>query len=215
MTLSVIYFMDILGTIAFAISGAMVAIKKEMDILGVNILAIITAVGGGMTRDVLIGNVPPEMFQNPVYTLMAVVVANCAFAFVYWNKRNIKSNYVNLYEKTLFWFDTLGLAVFTVNGVNAGMQSDFASNTFLVVFLGVITGVGGGLLRDIMANELPYIFIKHIYACASILGAIVTVLVWNYIGQEIAIFAGFFVVIVIRLLASHYRWDLPRIRKSN
>lgn len=214
MTLSFIFCMDILGTIAFAISGAMVAIKKEMDIFGVNILAIVTSVGGGMLRDILIGNVPPEMFQNPIYTLIAVIVANSVFIYAYWNKKNIKSSYVNLYEKTLFLFDTLGLAVFTVDGVNAGMHSEFDSNIFLVVFLGVITGVGGGVLRDTMANELPYIFVKHIYACASIVGAIVTVYCWKYLGENPAIFAGFFVIIAIRLLAAHYKWDLPRIVKK-
>lgn len=214
MTLSFIFFIDILGTIAFAISGAMVAIKKEMDIFGVNILAIVTAVGGGILRDILIGDIPPEMFQNPIYTLVAVVVANSVFFYVYWNKKNVKSSYVNLYEKMLFLFDTLGLAVFTVDGVNAGVHSEFASNTFLVVFLGVITGVGGGVLRDTMANELPYIFVKHIYACASILGAIVTTYCWKYLGQNTAIFAGFFVIVIIRLLAAHYKWDLPRIVKK-
>ena len=214
MALSFMFCMDILGTIAFAISGAMVAIKKEMDIFGVNILAIITAVGGGMLRDVLIGDVPPEMFQNPIYTLVAVIIANSVFVYAYWNKKNVKSSYVNLYEKTLFLFDTLGLAVFTVDGVNAGMHSEFNSNMFLVVFLGVITGVGGGVLRDTMANELPYIFVKHIYACASILGAVVTVYCWKYLGENPAIFAGFFVIIVIRLLAAHYRWDLPRVVKK-
>ncbi|WP_083655326.1 trimeric intracellular cation channel family protein [Roseburia sp. 499] len=214
MALSFMFCMDILGTIAFAISGAMVAIKKEMDIFGVNILAIITAVGGGMLRDVLIGDVPPEMFQNPIYTLVAVIIANSVFVYAYWNKKNVKSSYVNLYEKTLFLFDTLGLAVFTVDGVNAGMHSEFDSNMFLVVFLGVITGVGGGVLRDTMANELPYIFVKHIYACASILGAVVTVYCWKYLGENPAIFAGFFVIIVIRLLAAHYKWDLPRVVKK-
>lgn len=214
MALSFMFCMDILGTIAFAISGAMVAIKKEMDIFGVNILAIITAVGGGMLRDVLIGDVPPEMFQNPIYTLVAVIIANSVFVYAYWNKKNVKSSYVNLYEKTLFLFDTLGLAVFTVDGVNAGMHSEFNSNMFLVVFLGVITGVGGGVLRDTMANELPYIFVKHIYACASILGAVVTVYCWKYLGENPAIFAGFFVIIVIRLLAAHYKWDLPRVVKK-
>lgn len=212
---SFIFFMDILGTIAFAVSGAMVAIKKEMDIFGVNILAIITSVGGGMLRDILIGNIPPEMFRNPIYTVVAVIVANIVFAGIYWNKKNIKRSYVNLYEKTLFLFDTLGLAVFTVDGINAGMHSEYDSNTFLVVFLGVITGVGGGVLRDTLANELPYIFVKHIYACASILGGIVTVYCWKYFGQNVAIFAGFFVIIVIRLLAAYYKWDLPRITREH
>lgn len=214
MPFSFVFCMDILGTIAFAISGAMVAIKKEMDIFGVNILAIVTSVGGGMTRDLLIGDVPPEMFQNPIYTIIAVVVANIVFAFAYWNKKNVKKTFVNVYEKMLFLFDTLGLAAFTVDGVNAGMHSDYSSNVFLVVFLGVITGVGGGVLRDTMANELPYIFVKHIYACASILGAIATVYCWKYVGEVAAIFAGFIVVLIIRLLAAHFQWDLPRVMKK-
>lgn len=211
MTISFIFFMDLLGTIAFAISGAMVAIKKEMDIFGVNILAVITSVGGGMLRDVLIGSVPPEMFQNPIYTLVAVVVANIIFAFSYWNKRTYKSGFVNIYEKVLFLFDSLGLSVFTVDGINTGMHSDFSSNLFLVVFLGVITGIGGGIIRDMIANELPYVFVKHIYACASILGALITVLCWQYTGENAAIFIGFTVILLIRILAAHYHWDLPHI----
>lgn len=214
MTLSFIFCMDILGTIAFAISGAMVAMKKEMDIFGVNILAVITSVGGGMLRDILIGNVPPEMFRNPIYTLIAVAVANGVFAYAYWHKKNMKRSYVKLYEKMLFLFDALGLAAFTVDGVSAGMHSEFNTNPFLAVFLGVITGVGGGVLRDTMANELPYIFIKHIYACASVLGAVVTVCCWKYFGENTAILAGFSVVIAIRLLAAYYKWDLPRILRK-
>lgn len=214
MTVSFVFWMDILGTIAFAISGAMVALKKEMDIFGVNILAIVTAVGGGMTRDLLIGNVPPEMFRNPIYTVIAVIVANIVFAYAYWHKKKVKSSFVNVYEKLLFLFDTLGLAAFTVDGVNAGMNSEHGENLFLVVFLGVITGVGGGVLRDTMANELPYIFVKHIYACASILGAIATAYCWKYVGQNAAVFVGFFVVVLIRVLAAHYQWNLPRITKK-
>lgn len=214
MTLSFIFWMDIIGTIAFAISGAMVAVKKGMDIFGVNILAITTAVGGGMLRDILIGDVPPEMFQNPIYTLMAVIVANIVFFCTYWNKKNIKSSYVSIYEKLLFLFDALGLGAFTVDGVNAGMQSEFSENVFLVVFLGVITGVGGGVLRDMMANELPYIFVKHIYACASIVGAIVTAYAWDALGQNGAMLTGFMITITIRFLAAHYKWDLPRIKEN-
>lgn len=214
MTFSFVFCMDILGTIAFAISGAVVAIKKEMDIFGVNILAIVTAVGGGVTRDILMGNVPPEMFKNPIYTLVAVIVANIIFAYAYWHKKKLKISFLNLYEKMLFLFDTLGLAVFTVDGVNAGIHSEHGDNVFLVVFLGVITGVGGGVLRDTMANELPYIFIKHIYACASIVGAVVTVYSFRYLGENVSIFAGFFVILIIRLLAAHFQWDLPRITKK-
>lgn len=126
MTVSFIWIMDIIGTIAFAFSGAMTAIRKEMDVFGVTILAITTAVGGGVIRDVLIGHTPPEMFQNPLYAFIAVITANVCFLFLYLRKKSVPQNWVKIYEKLLFLFDTLGLASFTVNGVNAGMETDMA-----------------------------------------------------------------------------------------
>ena len=214
MTLSFIFIMDILGTIAFACSGAVVGIRKGMDIFGVNILAITTAVGGGVVRDVLIGVTPPEMFRNPLYAGIAVITANICFLFLYLKKNKVPKNWVNHYERILFLCDTLGLAAFTVDGVNAGQGTDMSNNMFLVVFLGVVTGVGGGLIRDMMASRRPYIFVKHIYACASILGAIATVYCWKYLGENTAIFAGFIVILIIRLLAAHFQWDLPRVTKK-
>ena len=152
--------MDIIGTIAFAFSGAMIAIRKGMDIFGVTILAITTAVGGGMIRDVLIGHVPPEMFRNPLYTIIAVVTANICFWFLYFKKKNVPKNWVNLYEKTLFLFDTLGLASFTINGVNAGMKTDMADNLFLEHHpdrrrreLGCLVGPGPGLRARSRAGD--------------------------------------------------------------
>ncbi len=126
MTVSFIWIMDIIGTIAFAFSGAMTAIRKGMDVFGVTILAITTAVGGGVIRDVLIGHTPPEMFQNPLYAFIAVITANVCFLFLYLRKKSVPQNWVKIYEKLLFLFDTLGLASFTVNGVNAGMETDMA-----------------------------------------------------------------------------------------
>lgn len=217
MTFSFIFIMDILGTIAFAISGAMVAIRKEMDLFGVNILAITTAVGGGIIRDLLIGHTPPEMFHNPIYTLTAVITANIVFCVIWMNKKNAspsqESKFYNIYEKALFLCDTLGLAAFTVDGVNAGVQSEMSSNLFLVVFLGVITGVGGGVMRDVMAVQRPYIFVKHIYACASLLGALFAAILWKPLGQTYAMMIGFAITMVIRLLAAYFELDLPRIRK--
>lgn len=215
MTVSFILIMDMIGTIAFAFSGAMIAIRKGMDVFGVTILAITTAVGGGMIRDVLIGHVPPEMFRNPLYTIIAVVTANVAFWFLYFKKKSVPKNWVNLYEKMLFLFDTLGLASFTINGVNAGMQTDMADNLFLVGFLGVLTGVGGGLIRDMMASRRPYIFVKHVYACASVVGALATAILWDYVGENMAMIIGFLSVILIRILAAYFEWDLPRIYEKD
>ena len=106
MTIPFIFIMDIIGTIAFAFSGAITAIRKGMDIFGANILAITTAVGGGVIRDVLIGHVPPEMFRNPLYAMIAVVMANIVFLFMYVRKKNVPPNWVSLYEKMMIWFDT-------------------------------------------------------------------------------------------------------------
>lgn len=211
MALSFIFIMDIIGTIAFAISGAMVAIQKKMDIFGVNILAITTATGGGVIRDLLIGRTPPVMFSNPLYVFIAMLTANTVFAVLYFHKNHVNKGSVAVYEKLLFWCDTLGLAAFSVDGVDAGMQTEYADNLFLLVFLGTVTGVGGGVIRDMMANEMPYIFVKHIYACASILGALSAALLWNVWGQNTSMLVGFGVTIVIRALAAHYRWNLPRI----
>ena len=114
----------------------------------------------------------------------------------------------------LFWFDTLGLAAFSVNGVMIGVRVGYRAerNMLLLVFLGFLTGVGGGLLRDVLARRIPDIFTKHIYAIASIIGALVTVLILVFLQkQTLAMTAGFFVVVLLRLLASHFRWNLPKI----
>jgi uncharacterized membrane protein YeiH len=213
MTPSFIFYMDIIGTIAFAISGVMVAVRKDMDAFGIIILALVTATGGGVLRDILIGQIPPVMFRNPVYVIISVITACVAFLILYFNKGISKKNIASITDKLLFWFDTLGLAAFTVDGVSAGMQTGSNRSLFLVVFLGTITGVGGGIMRDILATEMPYIFVRHIYAIASIIGALLTGILWPVAGQNHAILTGFIVTILIRALAAHYKWNLPHIRK--
>lgn len=213
MTLSFIMIMDIIGTIAFAISGAMVAIHKQMDIFGVNILAITTATGGGVIRDLIIGQNPPVMFSNPTYVFVAIVTANVVFLVVYFSRKYSKKeeHMLAFYEIVLFWCDTLGLAAFSVDGVNAGVSAGYERNLFLLVFLGVVTGVGGGVIRDMMANEMPYIFVKHIYASASLVGALLAAVLWSTAGQNGSMLCGFVVVLVIRALARHYKWNLPKL----
>lgn len=213
MTLSFIMVMDIIGTIAFAVAGAMTAIQKKMDIFGVIILSVTTATGGGVFRDLLIGQNPPVMFSNPIYVFIAAGTAVAVFLTVYLNRKCGKrpEHMPAFYELLLFWCDTLGLAAFSVDGVSTGVNAGHGSNLFLLVFLGVVTGVGGGVVRDIMANEMPYIFVKHIYASASLLGAFLTAFLWPLIGQNGAMAVGFCVTIIIRGLARHYRWNLPKL----
>lgn len=211
MSVSFVFFINIIGTVTFALSGAMIAIRKGMDIFGVNILAITTTVGGGVLRDVLMGHVPPEMFQNPLYAGIAVITANMVFLFWYLKKKEVPKKIKFVYEKFVFLFDTLGLASFTISGVNAGTKISTNLNFFLPISIGVVTGVGGGLLRDIMANQRPYIFVKHIYASAALAGAVMTTLLWKIVEPNIAMGIGFLVIITIRVLAAYFKWNLPKI----
>lgn len=207
-----IFTMELIGTIAFASSGAMLAIQKEMDLFGVGVLGVTTSVGGGMIRDLILGIIPPLMFQKPVYTLAAVTTSVLLF-FIIYIKHNIKNNKITeVYNKIMLVFDTIGLGIFTVTGINTAKNAGY-DQIFLLVFVGVITGVGGGLLRDIMAQEKPYILTRHIYACASVTGAAVCVYLDSFADELVSMAAGVAVVVFIRFLATSYRWNLPKITK--
>jgi uncharacterized membrane protein YeiH len=208
-----IFIIEIIGTIAFASSGAMVGIKKQMDLLGVCVLGMTTAVGGGMIRDLILGVNPPVMFQNPTYALLAIAFSVLMFCSMYFfQNRLAHSKAYEIYDKLMMIFDSLGLGLFTVVGVTAAINIGYETTGFLQIFVGVLTGVGGGVLRDIMAGNTPYIFVKHVYASASILGAIVCVLIESRFGELTAMLVGAAVVFVIRILAAHYKWNLPRIK---
>ena len=203
-----VFIMELIGTVAFAVSGAITGMEKKMDIFGVAILGLTTAVGGGIIRDMLIGNTPPQTFQDPVYAVISIVTAIIVF---YLAGRRKNSMSPHLWDILLLVMDTLGLGIFTVVGVNTGIRQGYMDNVFLLVFLGTITGVGGGLLRDMMASVPPYIFVKHIYACASIIGAVVCVYMNRFVGNVQAMVVSSIVVVLIRYLAAHYRWNLPRL----
>ncbi|MBQ6892913.1 MAG: TRIC cation channel family protein [Clostridia bacterium] len=204
-----IFILEIIGTIAFAASGAMTALKKDMDIFGVAILGLTTAVGGGAVRDIILGVNPPMMFQKPVYAFVAVIVSLIIFIPAI---RRIFNRNQYLYDHVIRVMDALGLAIFTVMGISSAKALSDEHNLFLLVFVGVITGVGGGLIRDIMAGDTPYIFVKHIYACASIVGALACVFLWEPIGTVWAMFIGAALVFVIRMLAAHFKWSLPHAK---
>lgn len=197
---------EIIGTISFAVSGAMTAINKKMDIFGVIILGTVTAVGGGAIRDLVLGINPPVTFTSPVYAVVAAVTAILVFipaVLKFLHKKKA------IYDYVLLVMDSLGLAVFTVIGIQTAVSNTVEFNWFLLLFVGVITGIGGGVLRDIMAGNIPYIFVKHFYASASLIGAAVCIALWNLIGQEWAMILGSSTVFVLRILAAHFRWTLP------
>ena len=199
-------FWELLGTVAFAASGAMTGLEKKMDLFGVCTLGLTTAVGGGIIRDVVLGNTPPMTFRDPSYAMVALATA--LVLFFSHVRRYLKQNQRH-YDLALFWMDTLGLGIFTVSGVRLAYSFVYRPSVFLLVFVGVITGVGGGVLRDIMAGNTPYIFVKHVYACASLVGALVCSVLWYHTDQIFALLAGACTVFLIRVLARHYRWNLP------
>ena len=209
----IIFIMEMIGTVAFASSGALTAMKQNMDIFGINVLGVITAVGGGVIRDLLIGNTPPVMFQKPIYAIVAMITCNLLFLLFYWNKKLLENHFFVIYEKLMLVLDAIGLGIFTVVGVSTGMESAYADNGFLLLFLGVLTGVGGGVMRDILAAQKPYILVKHVYACASILGAAACILLWP-LGSIPAMGVGAAVVMVIRFLAMKLRWNLPKLKQD-
>lgn len=209
-TMNVVFVLELLGTVAFAFSGCMVANAKRMDIFGVWVLGTVTAVGGGAVRDVLLGSFPPGMFRNGVY--VAVATATVAFWLLMAARRGAMTNLVFAkLIKIMDISDSLGLGIFAVLGSQTAIRSGYGDNWFLVIFVGVLTGVGGGLLRDVMADMTPMIFCKRIYAIAAMAGSVVYLVLFQVkeIPEIGAVLAGTITVFVIRTLASTYRWDLP------
>lgn len=207
-----IFILEILGTIAFAFSGAMMAIRKEMDIFGVLILGVTTAVGGGIIRDILLGQIPPAVFTHPVYVIIAAVISVALFVWIYICHGQIRQKGILILEKIMLYADAVGLAVFTVVGVEFAFQLLEKKNMFLSVFVGVLTGVGGGVLRDIMAVQKPYIFVKHVYALSSLAGVCACTFLWDSANSKIAVLFGIGIVFILRILAIHLEWNLPKIK---
>ena len=195
--------LELIGAAAFAISGAMTGIRKNMDVFGACVLGLTVAVGGGVMRDIILGSFPPAMFHDPIYAITAIVT--CFIVFIP-RIRNFLENSSFL----MLLADSIGLGIFTVSGAARAFMVAAQANVFLAVFVGVITGVGGGLLRDIIAGDPPYIFVKHIYATAAIAGALVFCALRFAIPRQAAMLVGAVLIVVIRLLASHYRWSLPK-----
>lgn len=197
---------EFVGTVSFAISGAMEAIRHKMDLFGVIMLGLITACGGGVLRDIVIGVIPPRVFRNPTWAILAILISLLVFIILRFSKAAIE-HFVRLREALYFLADTGGLAAFTVLGIESAGEGNIA----LLLFVGMITGVGGGVLRDVLAGTVPSIFRKHIYALASAAGALTDILLMRILPHEIAMLAGFSVVVLVRVLAIYFHWNLPHI----
>lgn len=190
---------EIIGTIAFAIAGALIGIRKQLDIFGVIFLAITTALGGGIFRDILLGNTPPTAFIKPIFSIISILSAFITFRF---HRRILKLKNIILIS------DAIGLGAFTVIGSYTAMEN-FMDQPFLVICMGLLTGVGGGILRDVFVKDIPLVFRKEIYAIASILGASVLYYSYTLFYNVASLYICFFLIFIIRVVAVKYNLNLP------
>lgn len=192
----------IIGTVAFAISGALIGIEKKLDLFGIIFLAITTAVGGGIFRDITLGNTPPNPFLNPSSCIISIITA--IIVFLFYKKINKLKNIIMI-------SDALGLGVFTAIGSNAAIEHG-ANNAFTVIAMGLITGVGGGMLRDVFAKNVPFIFKREIYAMASIIGALCFYYIHQFFSDIMSLYICSTIIVIIRVLSIMYNLNLP-VRK--
>ena len=208
-SLSLFTLVELLGTIAFALSGAMTGIKHKLDIFGVLLLGSTTALGGGVIRDVLIGVTPPMMFRDYKFLLTAAVSAVVLFLIAKMANAQYHAREAGI-EAFINIFDALGLGAFTVTGMQAGIQAGFADNGFLLIFLALVTGIGGGILRDLFVQQMPLVFRRRIYGLADILGACLYLILYRlHVSQIIISTVVVLTVFAIRMLATKYHWNLP------
>ena len=210
----ILLVLEIIGTVAFAVSGAFAAIKAKLDIFGVLFIGCITAVGGGITRDLLIGDTPPKIFDNLHILAIAATSALVVFAAAYLSRKQFLITYEH-FEPIQNVFDAFGLAAFSVTGTEIAFTSGLAENPVLAILLGVLTGVGGGVFRDVLTSTTPYIFKKHVYALASIGGASVYYVMRSFVETKtplIPSLVAMVLVVAVRLLAAKYRWSLPKVK---
>jgi uncharacterized membrane protein YeiH len=190
---------------AFAVTGAFKAIQHKSDIVGIIILSTITGVAGGIMRDVIFGKFPPTVVTNPLYVILTFSTAIVIF-FLY----PLLKGHWNLFLK----FDAVGLGVFTVIGTTFAYNT-FGLNFLAMSFSGVLTAIGGGVLRDLLVNEIPIVFIKEFYASASFAGVVILFLMLSLnINLTLSAIMTIIVVTSIRLIAIKFNWNLPRARRT-
>ena len=199
----IVLILDLFGTMAFAVTGAFKAIEHKADIVGIIILATITGVAGGTIRDIILGHFPPHSISDPNYVIITTTTGVVIF-FLY---PKIQKHW-NLFLK----FDALGLGVFTAIGATFAYQI-FGMNFLAMAMAGMVTAVGGGILRDMFVNEIPMVFVKELYASASFLGVVVFyILLLIKFQIEVATIGSIVITTMLRLIAMKHNWNLPKVR---
>ena len=206
---NIMIIIELIGTAAFAVSGSLVAISCSLDIFGVIFLGCITATGGGIIRDILIGKIPASVFTDYKLFMVALITSLAVFIISYIKSDKFVSFKEKL-EKINNIFDAAGLAAFSITGTEIACRAGYADKMFFAVALGMITGIGGGILRDVLSDKTPYVLKKHVYALVSIAGSLIYYYIHPY-SQLAATVISMFFVIVVRVCAAKYRWKLPKI----
>lgn len=191
-------FIDFSGTFVFAISGILVAIDKKFDLFGAIILGMVTAIGGGTLRDLLIGSTPVGWMTNDIYFYLIILALLVCYFF---------KNKIEQYRKSLFLFDTMGIGLFTILGMEKTLASGLSPLS--AVMMGVVSAVFGGVIRDVLSNEIPLIFRKEIYAFACLVGALVYLFALEFCPNNIAMVLSILTVITVRVIAIKKKWELP------
>lgn len=199
-----LHYLDLLGTVVFAFTGLLAASRKQLDLFGAIVIAMVTAIGGGTLRDLILDQ-PVFWIQNPIYVYVVVIAT--LFLFIY-------ARFKNPPMKSLLFLDAIGLATFTVIGAYKAISLGFPDA--IVVIIGVMTGVAGGIIRDALVGEIPLIFRKEIYATASFAGASLLLILINLeLGLDLAILLSMLVILLLRLLAIIYNISLPIFKPIN
>ncbi|WP_462252659.1 trimeric intracellular cation channel family protein [Ekhidna sp.] len=200
--MTILYFIDILGTMVFAISGALAGRDKNLDFFGIAAVGLITAIGGGTVRDILLGSTPVGWMNDLIY--LAMIGAGILISLLF-------GKVVRKLRRTFFMFDTIGIAVFTVLGLQKALTLDV--HPIIAIMMGMVSAVFGGVIRDIVCNEIPLIFRKEIYALTCLCGGIIFILM-NKLGmdQTYNIILTILFIVSFRILAVAFKWQLPDIK---
>lgn len=197
-----LYPFDLIGTFFFAISGTLSAVKKELDAFGALVIGFITAIGGGSVRDMVLGELPLIWIKDANYALVILAAVIISFFF---RKQLLKL------RKTFFLFDTLGIGLFAVIGLQKSLSLE--APLIVAVFLGVTSAVMGGIIRDVICNDIPLIFRSELYATACLLGALAYIIMSQFSElNSINALIGVAVVVIARLLAIKFKWQLPVLK---
>lgn len=200
--MDLIYIIDLVGTFVFAISGTLTAADKKFDLFGAATIALVTAVGGGTLRDLLIGSLPVSWMLNPAYILLIGMAIPVSFFL---------KNYILKLRRMLFLFDSIGIGLFTILGLQKTLA--LGLSPVVAVIMGMVSAVFGGVLRDILCNEIPLIFRKEIYATACLAGAVLFLLLKNAgLDNHLTMPLTMLLIIVIRILAVKKHWSMPVMR---